>query len=150
MKKGRNSEGSFSLSLQNMEGERRFTLPKSKILRGRTNFDRLFDDKAVVFNKKSVLIRFRIYVSGKTDCKMAFIVPKRLGKAVQRKQSKRHLREAYRLNQYILADEISLAACVFHGALMAKTIDAGYEPIKTNVIDLLKQTKWYINKAIER
>lgn len=149
MKKGQNSEGSSCLFSQTTAGNRSFTLPKSKILRGRTNFDRLFSSKAIVFKKSSVRIRFCIYNRDESDCKMAFIVPKRLGKAVYRKKMKRRLKEAYRLNQYILIDEVASAGCVFHGALMAAKINVEYDVLEPNVVNLLKQTKSYISKMVE-
>ncbi|HLR76868.1 MAG TPA: ribonuclease P protein component [Balneolaceae bacterium] len=133
MKKGQNNKAS----------SRRFTLPKSKILRGKTNFDRLFANEAIVFYGRNVLLRFRIYDS-QTDCKMAFIVAKKLGKAVSRNRVKRLLKETYRLNQYILFDEVLAASITFHGGLMAKTVDVKYDKVKTDVIQLLNQAKDYI------
>ncbi len=139
MKKGPNSEAS----------PRNFSLPKNKILRGRANFQRLFSRKAIIFQSNNVLIRFRVYFTGETDYKMAFIVPKRLGKAVKRNRVKRLLRESYRLNQFIIADEAAAASCIFHGAFMAKTVDVEYDDVKPDVIGLLNQVQEYLRKKIE-
>lgn len=139
MKKGLNNETSG----------RRFTLPKNKILRGRTNFQKLFERKAQVVKGAKVNMRFRIYNNGESECKMAFIVPKRLGKAVRRNRMKRLLKEAYRLNQYLIADEVAEACCTFHGALMAKTADVEYDDVRSDVIDLLHRVQSCLQKHIE-
>lgn len=77
---------------------------------------------------------------------MAFIVPKRLGKANRRNRVKRLLKEAYRHNQYIVADTVKEALCTFHGAFLATTIDVEYDEVERNVTDLLHQAKSYIDK----
>lgn len=133
MSKGRNKQAS----------SRRYTLPKSKILRGRTHFGQLFSNEATVIYSRLVSLRFRVY-NERADCKMAFIVPKKRGKAVQRNRVKRLLKEAYRLNQYMLFDEVSTAAITFHGALIAKTVDVEYEEVESNVIELLYEAQNHI------
>lgn len=148
MKKGPNNEPSSRSSSETAAKEGRFTLPKSQILRGRKNFNRLFSDKATVFKSTNVSLRFYLCRNRETpDCKMAFIVPKRLGKAVRRNRVKRQVKEAYRLNQYIIIDEVVAAGCIFHGALTAKTINAEYKVIKLNIVDLLKRVKGFIKSS---
>lgn len=133
MKKGRSSRSSRS-----------FALPKSIILRGRKNFKRLFEESADVFGNANLNIRFRLYPADEPDCKMAFIVPKRLGKAVERNRMKRLLKEAYRLNQYFLTDEVAESTVTFHGAFMAKTVEMEYDEVEVEVKSLLERVKDYI------
>lgn len=80
---------------------------------------------------------------------MAFITPKKLGKAVRRNRARRLLKEAYRLNHYIIMDESIAANVTFHGALMAKKIEVEFGEINTDVINLLRRVKNHIQKIEE-
>ncbi len=125
----------------------RYTLPKSKILRGRSNFDKLFEDAAIICHRPNLNIRFRLYTSTEPDCKMAFIVPKRLGKAHLRNRTKRLLKESYRLHQFIIMDEITSSKRVLHAALMAKSVKLNYNTVKSDVKRLLEQVNLCIHNS---
>ena len=129
MTKGRSSHTSSAGS--------NFGLPKADILRGRTNFNRLFSGSATVFSGSSVTLRYRLFPDNDNSCKMGFIAAKRLGKAVDRNRIKRLLKEAYRLNRTAFTKALQRTALGFHGALVAKTIDIDYQSTEQDVIHLL-------------
>lgn len=128
-----------------------FRLPKGIILRGDKNFQQLFehgislrgsclDLKFIVMpsnnNLKSVTDSdiSKVTLDETAQCKMGFIVGKRLGKAAKRNRLRRQIKEAYRLNR-------DLVPCqpVWHAAFIAKKIDVPYAVINTDCVSLLKQ-----------
>ncbi len=118
-----------------------FSLPKAKILRGRKNFQRLFEGDAHIIRNKHVDLRYKIVDQNSFDSLMGFIVKKSLGKANKRNRMKRLLKEAYRKHQLILTESLQNAHLTLHGALMAKTIDATYAQVEQSVIALLQSIK---------
>lgn len=118
-----------------------YSLPRAKILRGRTNFQRLFQNDVQVFRNKYVDLRFQLIDDSKFGCQMGFIVKKNLGKAHKRNKMKRLLKEAYRLHQHILSKPLENARITFHGAFMAKAVDLEYAVVEQNVIRLLKKVR---------
>lgn len=133
MKKGRSNHPSTS-------GDD-YSLPRAKILKGRTNFQRLFQKDAHIFRNKCVDLRFQLIDDSKFGCQMGFIVKKKLGKAYKRNKMKRLLKEAYRLHQHILTQPLENAQVTFHGAFMAKAVDLDYAVVEQNVIRLLKKVR---------
>lgn len=133
MKKDRSSQYSTS------NGD--FSLPRAKILRGRKNFQRLFEGGVRVLHQPNVSMRYRIVDFSSFGCLMGFIVKKSLGKAHKRNYMKRLLREAYRLHQHMLADSLQQAGQTLHGAFMAKTVDASFADVEQEVIALLAQVR---------
>lgn len=121
-----------------------FSLPRAKILRGRDNFQRLFNRDAVVFRTKYINLRFQLFRDNTNSYLMGFIVKKSLGKAVQRNRIKRHMREAYRLNQNLLSDYITTSPFSFHGVLMANQIDFTYTDAERCITELLIQAQHHI------
>ncbi|MEL7833386.1 ribonuclease P protein component [Fodinibius sp. Rm-B-1B1-1] len=117
------------------------SLPKDKILRGRKNFKRLFENEAQVIRNQIVDLRFQILDMDSSGCFMGFIVKKSLGKAHKRNHMKRLLKEAYRHHQHILSKPVSGASVTFHGAFMAKVVDATYADVEKNVIALLSKVR---------
>lgn len=124
--------------------DRDFSLPRAKILRGRDNFQRLFNRDAVVFRTRYVNLRFRLFRDSTNSYLMGFIVKKNLGKAVQRNRIKRLMREAYRLNQHLLSDYITSSPFSFHGVLMANQIDFTYTDAERCITELLTLAKDHI------
>lgn len=124
-------------------------MPRAKILRGRKNFQRLFQRDAVTLRNELVDLRFRLYSDLNDGCLMGFIVKKKLGKATERNRIKRLLREAYRLNQHILTPLFEHTSTSFHGVLMAKTIEMEFDALQGQVVDLLQRTKEYVFPIIE-
>lgn len=123
----------------------RFTLPKNKILSGRSNFDNLFEETAAIYHAVNLSTRFCIYKAEEWDYKMAFIVPARLGNAVLRNRIKRLLKESFRQRQFIVRNEISTSSHVLHAALIAKTVQINFETVEAEVINLLTQMREYIH-----
>lgn len=140
MKKGRSKPSSSG---------NRFNLPKSDILRGRANFERLFEGPVTVFRERSVTLRFHIFTDRGYSCKMGFIVAKRLGKANRRNLIKRLFREAYRLNRHPLMDILSSASAGFHGVLSAKTIHMDFKMVEKEIQRLLQRTVAELHSRFE-
>lgn len=124
-------------------------LPRAKILRGRTNFQRLFEPDAETLRNELVDLRFRLYRDSNGGCLMGFIAGKKLGKATQRNRIKRLLREAYRLNQHILTPLFEHTSVSFQGALMAKAVDADFRAVQDQVTDLLNRARDQILPIID-
>lgn len=117
------------------------TLPRSKILRGRRNFERLFE-KSTVLNSDSLQFRYRLYNDPAEGCYIGFIAPKkRIKGAAKRNRIKRYMRESYRLNQQLLQDLFSQNCFGFHGAFMAGSDQLTYESANTQIVDLLNKTR---------
>ena len=118
-----------------------FSLPRGKILRGRKNFQRLFEKGVHVFRTQHAGLRYRIVDDSSFGCLMGFIVKKSLGKAHKRNHMKRLLREAYRLHQHILSGPLQKAQITLHGALVAHTTDVSFDDVEPNVITLLTRVR---------
>jgi len=117
-----------------------YSLPKSKILRGRKNFQRLFTEGATLYCR-FINLRYVLLKDDTSEFLMAFIVAKKHGNAVQRNKTKRLLREAYRLNQDILPDISTGSVTTCHAALMTKRTKLTFEQVETDVVVLLKKVK---------
>lgn len=118
-----------------------FSLPRTKILRGRKNFKRLFENDAYVCRRKFVDLRYQIVDETSFGCLMGFIVKKSLGKAHKRNRMKRLLKEAYRLHQHMLSESLKSARLTLHGALMAKSVDQTYGEVEKDVVALLQEVR---------
>lgn len=118
-----------------------FSLPRAKILRGRKNFQRLFERDVRILRQKHVGLRYHITDDSSFGCLIGFIVKKSLGNAHKRNNMKRLLREAYRLHQHILSDPLQRIQRTLHGAFMAHTIDATFTEVEQDVTTLLAQVR---------
>ena len=118
---------------------RRLTLPKTRILRGRTNFKSLFSNSKTL-SSATVFLKYRIEKTNSPEFKIAFIAPKKVGGAVKRNRIKRLMREAYRLNQQLL-DSINESSLLIHIALIARTSDTNFQVIQDDVVTLLNKLR---------
>lgn len=133
MKKDRSNQSSTS------NGD--LSLPRKKILRGRKNFQRLFERDAHIVRGRVLVLRHQIVNKTASGCLMGFIVKKSLGKAHKRNRMKRLLREAYRRHQHILTDPLNNVQKTLHGVLMARQIDATYTDVESDVKKVLTQLR---------
>lgn len=117
------------------------SLPRSKILRGRKNFKRLFERDAYIYRQRFVSLRYQIVNKSSFGLLMGFIVKKSLGKANERNHMKRLLKEAYRLNQHMLSAPLQEAQITFHGALMANSAEVTFAAVEKDVVALLNKVK---------
>lgn len=124
-----------------------FSLPRAKVLRGRKNFQRLFEHQAKTIRDSHIQLRFRTYREGDSECLMGFIVKKKLGKAVKRNRVKRLMKEAYRKHQSILCDTIATEGICFHGALMANTTELTLHQAELTIEKLLSEVRNYIQST---
>lgn len=109
-------------------------------MRGKKNFQRLFD-KATVISSGKVQFRYRFYDNADKKCLIGFIAPKRVGNAVLRNKIKRRLREIYRLNQTIFEDLFSSAEFGFHGVFIAKSPDSSYHELRSDMISVMQKAR---------
>lgn len=118
-----------------------FSLPRSKILRGKRNFQRLFEHSTAL-TSSSLQFKYRIYDNPDEQCLIGFIAPKRQFKrAVERNKMKRLLREAYRLNQHPLQSLFELHTFGFHGAFIATKKLYTYSMVESEMIPLLEKAR---------
>lgn len=124
--------------------KKNFSLPRAKVLRGRKNFQRLFEHQAKTLRDTHIQLRFRTYHEEGSECLMGFIVKKKLGKAVKRNRVKRLMKEAYRKHQSILCDVVATKGIHFHGALMANNTELSLQEAEVNIEKLLSEVRNYL------
>lgn len=138
MKKDRNS-------IPSSDTEPRYTLPRSRILKGRDGFNEIFDHG--VFLRGSVLnLRFVLKDTQKPVSKMGFIVSKRLGNAVKRNRLKRIMREVYRKHQHQLIP-LKTHNKTFLGALMCKRGKLDYHEAERDCKQLLDHVLQHLDHS---
>jgi ribonuclease P protein component len=117
------------------------SLPRSNILRGRRNFERLFE-KSTVYNSDSLQLRFRYYADPAEGCFVGFIAPKkRIRKAVKRNKIKRLMREVYRTNQHFFGNFFSEKNFGMHAVFIANKDSLTYWDIYRDMIALLEHAR---------
>lgn len=121
--------------------QKKLTLPRSGILRGRHNFDRLFSRKAKVERASAIQFRYRIYEDPDEGCLIGFIAKKKLGTAVKRNSIKRRMRESWRINQHLLDDLFETKTFGFHGVFMAAATDIPWQTLTTEMITLIERVR---------
>ena len=119
---------------------RRYTLPKSQILRGRQNFQRLFTSSKFI-NTPTISLRFTTYSSTDEGFKFGFIAPKKIGNAVKRNRSKRLMREAYRLHKHILFEDFEDFQGIIHAVFIARHADLDYQNVEKDIVILLEELR---------
>lgn len=114
------------------------SLPRSKILRGKRNFERLFE-RSTVLKKPPLICRFRVYENPQENCMFGFIAPKKLfRRAVDRNRVKRWIREAFRLNQHLLPISVKMNTVGFHAVFIAISNNLSYTTIEAQMVSLLQ------------
>ena len=114
-----------------------FSLPRSKILRGKRNFQSLFNQSSVL-HSPSLQFRYQLLDNSVNEIQIGFIAPKRImKKAVSRNKAKRRLRESYRNHQHILTDFFSDRPGGVHGVFISKKENLPYSEVDREVEQLL-------------
>ncbi len=124
--------------------ERKYTLPRSRILRGREPIQHLFQGGKVL-RQRYIDLRYLFFPDRPHDCLVAFIAGKRLGKAHERNAIKRRMREAFRLHQYLIRDITQAEAIGFHGLFIAKKTTTPFELVERDCVLLLKAAANHIH-----
>ena len=119
---------------------RRFTLPKSRILRGKRNFQNLFSG-ATLIKSPSVNLRYTTFSSSEWDFKIGFISPKKTGNAVQRNNAKRIMRESFRLNQHQIIEAVKELRIGLHCVLIARTTNLEFPEVQSNVVTMMDELR---------
>ncbi|MEP2446772.1 MAG: ribonuclease P protein component [Balneola sp.] len=117
---------------------RRFTLPKSRILRGKRNFQNLFSGTALI-KSPSVNLRYTTFNTSEWDFKIGFISPKKTGNAVQRNNAKRVMRESFRLNQHEIIQTVQELGVGLHCVLIARNTNLRFAEVQTHVVTMLDE-----------
>lgn len=123
--------------------ERKFTLPRSRILRRRESIQRLFQSGKAV-RERHLDLRYVLDPDQPGICLMGFIAGKRLGKAHERNTIKRRMREAYRLHQHLISDLTDSAAVGFQGIFIAKKTGTSFATIEKECVRLLKTVRRHL------
>ena len=92
-----------------MMADASFTFPKSRRLRLRRDFDRVFADRVAAGNGHLVVFVCR---NGLDHPRIGLSVGRRIGNAVKRNRVKRLLREAFRLEQHGLPAGVDIVCVV--------------------------------------
>ena len=117
------------------------SLPRSKILRGRRNFQRLFE-KSTVLTSDSIQFRYRLYNDPSERCLVGFIAPKKtIPGAVQRNRAKRLMREVYRIHQDFVQDLFSSKRFGFHGAFLARKEGLSFSQVQKEMLPMLREIR---------
>jgi len=110
-----------------VKGKGKFNLPKDEILRGRENFNQIFNKGKTVSG-----IHVSIIYLNAESRKIGFVVSKKVKKAVNRNRYKRLLREIYRLNKDKFPEK-------GHIILLAKGISDDFWVLKSEIFELLNK-----------
>lgn len=113
-------------------------MPKSRILRGKRNFQRLFDN-SVLLRGRVLNLRYRLYDDPDEGFRVGFITRKALGCAVDRNRARRRIREAWRLNQHPLINVDPAIRRGLHMVWMARRIDLTTVQAEKDIRQLSRQ-----------
>ncbi|MDR2666023.1 MAG: ribonuclease P protein component [Endomicrobium sp.] len=103
------------------------------------DFNKVFE-KGLRLKNKSIKILVYKRNDGSVTRRLGLVTPRKVGKAVIRNKVKRRLREIFRLNKHFLEPGIDL---IFISR--AETALLNYSSLKKNVLDLLKDAKFYMD-----
>lgn len=120
-----------------LDSKNDFSLPRKKILRGKRNYQKLFQSSSVL-RFASFDFRYRFYPGSSNEYNIGFVAPKRkFRKAVERNIIKRVLREGFRVQQWILSESVHTKGGTLHGIFIAKK-NSSFTEIKAEIGQTLK------------
>ncbi len=127
-----------------------FSLPRRKILRGRRNYQRLFE-KSTVLNSNSLQFRYRIYQNPDEGCFIGFIAPKKkIRGVVKRNRVKRLLREVFRTHQNYVQELFSGKTFGLHGVFIANRPDVTFAEIREDMVPILENLQDRLRRLANR
>ena len=119
---------------------RDYELPKSRLLKGKRNFEQLFSNSQHL-SSSSVNLRYSAKQVPNSDIKIGFIAPKRIGNAVQRNHCKRLMREAFRLHQHSLLDLFNQTKLEIHCVFIARSSPLNFQQVQHDVVTLMEKLR---------
>ena len=119
--------------------KKKFSFTYFEKLHLQKDFNRVFE-KGLRLKNKSIRILVYKRNDGFVTRRLGLVTPRKVGKAVIRNKVKRRLREIFRLNKHFLEPGIDL---IF--VSRAETALLSYSSLKKNVLDLLKDVKFYMD-----
>lgn len=125
---------------------RRFTLPRSRILRGSGSFDRIFQNSRRL-SGRTVDVRYLLTKSDAPACIAGFVSGRKTGKATIRNRNKRLMREAYRLNQFIVTEPANKAGFLLEMVFVAKSGNHVFGDVQTDVKSHLERIGQQISNS---
>jgi len=108
------------------KSKKNFKLREQEILRGKNNFNRIFEFGNVISGHNVSMI----YIEAESR-KVGFVVSKKVKKAVSRNRYKRLLKEIYRLNKEKFPEKV-------HIILLAKGRSDNFRELQNEIFELLK------------
>lgn len=116
--------------------ERDYKLPRSRILRGHKQIQRLFKEGSIL-KGRHIDMRYLVFPEPAGTCLAGFIAGKRIGKAHERNTVKRRMKEAYRYHQHIIRNAAETGNFCFQGIFIAKKSGIPYTEIEQDCVLLL-------------
>ena len=110
-----------------------YELPKSSIIRNKFEFNRVYSKGRSYVNQMMII---HLVNSDKVKGKVGFAVGKKIGNAVVRNRIKRLMREAYRISQHCINQNVSMILIARKPLVEAKSY-----LVKKSFIDLCKKAK---------
>jgi len=106
-----------------------FRFTKAEHLTLKKEFERVFNEGKIFKNDKVVLY---VIPNDLQNSRLGLVVSKKVGNAVRRNRAKRLLREAYRLNKYLLTTHVDIIAIPRHpfsSDLKLSDVDGGFKKL---------------------
>ena len=110
-----------------------YELPKSSIIRNKFEFNRVYSKGRSYVNQMMII---HLVNSDNVKGKVGFAVGKKIGNAVVRNRIKRLMREAYRISQHCINQNVSMILIARKPLVEAKSY-----LVKKSFIDLCKKAK---------
>lgn len=115
-------------------GNARLTLPRSKRLAQRREFERL-KSHGQRLARGCLIANWRVLPEGESS-RVGFITSRRIGKAHDRNRARRLMREAFRLHQHELSQALEIVL-VARNSIHGKTLGG----VEHDLLGVLKQAK---------